>query len=91
MATNHPASMFAGVAIDPIPVGKTGRILTEELLAGTQLRFAPSIHGGVTDVRGRLHCWCVLRSGDPCGRHRELVGLPVLQGGCQLEANPSPG
>lgn len=46
MATSDPASIFAGVAIDPIPVGKTGRILTEGLLAGTQLRFAPSITEG---------------------------------------------
>lgn len=46
MATNDPVSLFAGVAIDPIPVGKTGRILTEGLLAGTQLRFGPAITEG---------------------------------------------
>lgn len=46
MGTSDPASLFAGVAVDPIPVGKTGRILTEGLLIGTQLRFGPTITEG---------------------------------------------
>lgn len=46
MATSDPASLFAGIAVDAIPVGKSGRILTEGLLSGTQLRFSPAITEG---------------------------------------------